>query len=80
MRLHFNASVRTLRKQLEWLNDARGELVESRADPRLPRGVAEQQIAQCDNEIDEITEALIVLDAFLANAAPKQLVLGLEAA
>jgi hypothetical protein len=55
--LHPNAALRVLRRETVRLNEARLELIEAVDDPRIPAGVARQQIAQCDREIDELIEA-----------------------
>lgn len=69
MMLHPNAALRVIRKEMVRLNDARLELVEAINDPRLPLGVAAQQVAQCDREISELVAAHHFLEAHFDDQA-----------
>lgn len=71
MKLHPNAALRTLRKEMVRLNDARLELIQALDDPRLPLGVAAQQVIQCDREISELSVAHNYLEAFFEGEASK---------
>jgi hypothetical protein len=71
MMLHPNAALRVLRREMVRLNDARLELIEALDDPRLPLGVAAQQVSQCDREISELVAAHHWLEARIeAERAP----------
>jgi hypothetical protein len=63
MTLHPNAALRVLRREMVRLNDGRLELIEAMTDPRIPAGVAVQQVQQCDREIDELVWAHRTLEA-----------------
>jgi hypothetical protein len=61
--LHSNAAQRALRREMVRLNDARLELIGAIDDPRLPAGLAIDQIRQCDREIAQMVEAHDLLEA-----------------
>jgi hypothetical protein len=64
--LHPNAALRALTRELTRLNEGRPELLLAIEDPRLPRGVADLQLAQTDTEIEQLRHAIAVVDADLA--------------
>lgn len=68
MILHPHAALRVLRREMVRLNDARLELIEAMDDPRIPAGLAVQQVQQCDREIAEIVWAHHVLEEALDRA------------
>lgn len=68
-RLHPDASLRVLRKELLRLNDGRPELLEAMSDPRVPASVAREQLNQIDTEMHEILEAIAVLEEHWASKA-----------
>jgi hypothetical protein len=70
MKLHPNAAVRVIRNEIERLTVARVELVLSLNDPRIPRGVMADQMAQCDREMEELFDALLRLSPPALSARP----------
>lgn len=75
-RLHRNAAIRCLRSEIERLNDARLQLCEVLDDPRSKAAMIEQQMDQCDVEMEELFDAIAVL---MKAAEPVQIALEFEA-
>ncbi|PZQ59253.1 MAG: hypothetical protein DI570_16465 [Phenylobacterium zucineum] len=73
MKLHPNAAMRTLHRELQRLNDGRPELMLALDDPRLPAGVAADQLAQLDAEIQEIGDMCRLLARHLEARAARRL-------
>ncbi len=65
MILHPNAALRVLRRELLRLNDGRPELLLAAEDPRIPAGVALQQLTQTDIEIGQVLRGIEAVEAAL---------------
>lgn len=65
MILHPNAAIRLMIQELARLNDGRPELILALEDPRIPAGVAAQQLIQIECEIAELVQAIHTVEADL---------------
>lgn len=66
MKLHHNAAIRALRKQIEWIEEARAQLVDAtqKARSTIQLTTIARQLEQCAREFAELEDAIAVLEQF----------------
>lgn len=63
MRLHPDAAIRVLRKEIAYLKEGAEAYAEHLGDKRLPPGFVVSQLAQIDREHMQLLEAMNMLEA-----------------